>query len=132
MATLTISEINMLWKKVLKVVSEQLGDKRAFDAFFKDTYIYSLEDDQIVIGCDSSLSTSVLENRYKDLISEALLTTKNQVFKISFLSQDQITDSKENFSFQNNVEKVPFFKNNRLDPHYNFYIILYLYTLNLD
>ena len=106
MTTLTISEINMLWKKVLKVVSEQLGDKRAFDAFFKDTYIYSLEDDQIVIGCDSSLSTSVLENRYKDLISEALLTTKNQVFKISFLSQDQITDSKENFSFQNNIEKV--------------------------
>ena len=46
MTTLTISEINMLWKKVLKVVSEQLGDKRAFDAFFKDTYIYSLEDDQ--------------------------------------------------------------------------------------
>ena len=120
MTTLTISEINMLWKKVLKVVSEQLGDKRAFDAFFKDTYIYSLEDDRIVIGCDSSLSTSVLENRYKDLISEALLTTKNQVFKISFLSQDQITDSKENFSFQNNVKKVPFFKNNRLDPHYNF------------
>lgn len=119
MGTVTISEINTLWKNVLKAISDQLGDKRAFDAFFKDTYIYSMEDDQIVIGCKSSLSTNILETRYKDLISSIISNENHQSYKVSFVSADEIRKSSTNLN-EIIIKKAPYFENNRLEPTYTF------------
>lgn len=119
MGSLTVTEINKLWKSVLKTISDQLKDKRAFDAFFKDTYIYSYEGDKITIVCASALSTSILENRYKDIISSALASKTNETCNLTFICEEDVINTRVS-SVTKNEEKPVFFPNNRLDPNYNF------------
>lgn len=120
MNELSISEINSLWRKVLNTLKSELDDKRAYDAFFKDTYIYSLDDNEIIICCDSNLSSSILQSKYQNLIISALPFQTNESYKIKFITNEEIEEKHSTNAVYKSFEKPLFFTKNRLEPRYNF------------
>ena len=45
----SISESTRLWEKALKKIQEKLNDKKAFDSWFENSYIYDVKGNVISV-----------------------------------------------------------------------------------
>ena len=114
----SVSEINTLWKRILEHTKEQLRDKRLYDSFFKDTYIYKIEGEKMIIACTSSLCVNFLQTKYLDFLTDIVRKDTQTNFSLVFELEDAL-------KMQTADETVPtkkptFFPNNFLEPAYNF------------
>ena len=117
----SISELNNLRKRVLNKISDQINDPKAFDAFFKETFIYTVEDNVMYVCCSSVLASKILQAKYLDLITSLVSSESNKNYKISFLSTDEKIEIGDSYFNTPSIQKKPaFFPNNRLEPQYNF------------
>lgn len=62
---------NQLWEAVLGELELSLS-KANFTTWFKSTFIYSIDDDSIIIGVPNAFTKAWLENKYHDHISAAI------------------------------------------------------------
>ena len=111
----TISEITQLWDRVLNYIRERLNDNRTFDAFFKPTYIDSIEGSKIIVVANSSLAETVLTNKFKELVKEAVLRATQTDFDITFVTKDKVTKQAEE-----KKNKPSYFADSRLDRRFSF------------
>lgn len=94
MSTKTLNEIVELWHRVQLELNDQLNDRIVYDSFFKETYIYSIDGNKMIVACDSSLAATILHDKYIDLIEETVNKLTDTLFKISFINADDIKSKK--------------------------------------
>jgi chromosomal replication initiator protein len=113
----TLSEISNLWQRILEGLSKDL-DKMVFDAFLKDSYIYSIEGDKIIVGCNSDLSENVLNEQYKDPIVVRVNKETGSNFTVVFVNSEKLKN--KNATELVNKSEYKFFNNIKLDQQFTF------------
>lgn len=95
-----------LWQAILGEM-ELLISKPNFTTWFKQTYIYSYEDNGVVIAVPNAFTKNWFEKKYHNLISKALQNiTDSPTIKISYkiIAKDDLQKNKEGVA-QNNTKK---------------------------
>ena len=114
----TISEIAMLWQKVLKILEKKLDEKQIFDVFFADSYIHEINNETIIVVANSQVAVTLMNNRYKDLIIETIEEVTQSHFNVVFLEASEIQNTKGPTPVA--VKKVEYFKDARINPDSTF------------
>ena len=117
MVDISISTLEKTWQRVLDSAKEELKDPRLFDAFFKDTYIYKVEGDKLIISCANSLSANLLKLKYVDFLKDIVYRETQTNFDLEFDLDSDLKDPDDNTKI---VKKPTFFPNNFLEPNYTF------------
>lgn len=112
----TISEITQIWDRSLVKLQERLPDRHVYSAFFADTYIHSISNGLITAIATSSLSKTMLNTSYLDLIEEVVGEITQSNYKINFIEKGEITRVSEIISEQ----KAAFFKNSKVKANLTF------------
>lgn len=112
----TVSNISILWKKVLTKLENEI-DKPIFNSFLQDSYIHSVNGDTINVACNSSLAATILKQQYIDLITEIVNTLTETNFKLKFYNSDDLKKEKA-ISLENDTQT--YFKGCSLDTTFNF------------
>ena len=115
MVTPSLSEIAQIWERVLDRVGQKINDRHIFDSFFADSYIHTVQNDEIVVVANSGLATNLLSTRYADMISQAVLDVTQTNFKLKFLQKDQL----EKIPTQK-TQKASFFANSFVNRKFTF------------
>jgi chromosomal replication initiator protein len=118
MNTNTLSEITALWKRVLDALSQKINDSRIFNAFFKDTYIYSINSKEIIVACNSSLTATILHDKYKDLVDKTVYELTGTDFDVAFINEEDLKSKDIDKIISQNKPK--FLQNCELSPNYTF------------
>ena len=118
MSELTKSEKEKLRNKVLEKLQNKIK-RTVYDAFLKDTYIYNIEDNTLIIACSSSLNANYIESRLLKEVNEAITEVTETNFQVKFLGLQDLKKNKANTPL-NNYEKHPIYTNNLLKPELNF------------
>ena len=113
----TLSEITNLWNKVLSECENKIDDQRIFDAFFKDTYIHSIDGESMIISCNSSLTTTILHDKYKDIITSIVDELTGTNFEVNFVTESELKDTSKKLVID---DKPKFFTNCFVSPNYTF------------
>lgn len=122
---LSVTDSNILWNKALKKVESSINNKRLYDTFFKDTFIFSCENNVLSIECPSQFVKTYLESRYTDLLSSIASEVANEQIKVKFTYgsvKDGDIGGPNKAILQPNayVEKSPYFVNSHLDENFTF------------
>lgn len=115
----TISEITQLWGRVLKKVEEKLGEKKIFDSFFADSYIYEMKGSTLVVVVNSKVASTLLQTRYLSLIEEATYEITESNFKFEFVLESDIQNSSLK-TVQSAPKEVPYFKDSHINKDLTF------------
>src|SRR5574344_154255 len=114
----TLSEIASLWNRVLNELSKQINDSRIFDVFFKDTYIYSIDGKEMIVACDSSLVTTILHDKYQDLVTPTVDSLTGTNFDVTFVNNNDLKNKTSTYIIVDN--KPRYFENSEISPYYTF------------
>lgn len=118
MTTKSLNEIAALWNRVQLTLQEQIQEKMVYDSFFKDTYIYTIEGNKMIIACGSHLAASILHDRFLDLIEDVVNKLTDTEFKISFINAEDLkTKSIDDIVVES---KPKFMQNCSLSPLFTF------------
>src|SRR5574344_255809 len=114
----TLSEIASLWNRVLNELSKQINDSRIFDVFFKDTYIYSINGKEMIVACDSSLVTTILHDKYEDLVTQTVDSLTGTNFEVTFVNNSDLKNQTPTEIVADTHPK--FFQNSEISPNFTF------------
>lgn len=78
------TQVNELWEKTLSILKEELTEV-SFNTWIKSIKPISLDNTTFKLGVPNNFTKDILENRYKDLIINALKSVSNRTFSIDFL-----------------------------------------------
>ena len=80
----SISESTRLWEKALKKIQEKIDDKKAFDTWFENSYIYDVKGNVISVVVANKVAKTLLSSRYADLIKSIVndLTDDEYIIKV--------------------------------------------------
>lgn len=109
---------NQLWNKFLEEIKDKMSPI-SFETWFKDTYLYKIENNKAIVIVPMQLHKKNLKENYKDLISEIFNSITGTNFEFEFLMEDEI---KKNEPVHTIEQGVPY--NNpeqaNLKPNYTF------------
>lgn len=114
---------DMIWKNFLSQIKKRFSSL-GYDTWFKDTYLYSLGDEAVIVVPTIAHKKHLAET-YKDLIEEILNNVTGTNFTLKFVLENEII-KKEKEEIILNSEKedegVPFnsYKKANLNPDYTF------------
>lgn len=114
----SLTELTNLWLRVLENANNQIKDQRIFDAFFKDTYIFSVNGKEMIIGCNSSLTTTILHEKYEELLTSIVNELTGSNFELTFADSQEL--SKKPSSAIINDSKPKFLQNCFVSPNFTF------------
>ena len=86
----TLSEIAQIWDRVLEKLQTRINDRHIFDSFFGDTYIHSLENDEIKVVVNSGLAANLLSTKYLDVLNMTVVEVTQTNFKLAFLQKGEL------------------------------------------
>lgn len=111
----TISELQNLWFKIKNELEKNIEDSRFFDVFLSDSFIHSINDDELTLVVGSSLAVTVLSSKYQSTIQDAAKSVLGHSIKLKF-------DTKDNLKQEVQLEepKDVFFKNEIINPSFTF------------
>ena len=111
----TLSEIAQLWDRVLEKLQTRINDRHIFDSFFSDTYIHTIDGDEIKVVVNSGLAANLLSTKYLDVLGLTVSEITQTNFKLNFV---QKVDLEKNIK---TTEKKPaFFANSFVNRKYTF------------
>ena len=113
----TLSQNNELWNNILSTVSQE-NDKTIFDAFFRNTKIYTVDGNKIYILCESKLSKEILRDRFSDYLSQKIHQHTSSNYIPVFVTGDDVKEKKKFVT--SSTEELSYFKNSILDTNYTF------------
>ena len=114
----SISEIAMLWQKVLAKLEQKLDEKQIYDAFFANSYINEISNETIIVVVNSAVAVTLMNNKYKDLIIETVGEVTQSHFNVVFVQEADIAKNKD--VTQIISKKVEYFKDAKLNPDSTF------------
>ncbi|SEO40426.1 chromosomal replication initiator protein [Amphibacillus marinus] len=105
-----MENIEELWASTLLAIKEKVS-KPSFDTWLKNTNANSITEDTLIISAPNEFARDWLENRYTNLISEAIFEVTGAKLKTKFIIPED--ESETNDQASNQTAKVP--KHNALD-----------------
>lgn len=113
----SISEITQLWDRSLARIKEKITERHVYDAFFTNTYIYTINGDTISVVANSNLAKSVLASTYTNLVEEIVADITESNYRIDFIVAEEISTTVEK-----PVEKArsSFFQTSKINPKFTF------------
>jgi len=94
-----------IWQTALGELEVTLS-KANFTTWFKDTFIFSIKDDEVIIGVPNAFSEEWLQNKFHQQITQTLTKILPKVKKISYKVSSQTQAPKPTVSFQKEQEPV--------------------------
>lgn len=91
------TQLKQLWEKTLDIIRSELTEV-SFNTWIKSCEPLSISSDEIKIGVPNEFTRDILEQRYKDLISNAIKLVSSKKYNIQILIESEIPDE----SAQNN------------------------------
>ena len=88
----SISEITQLWDRILPRIKEELNNNMVFDAFFTDSYIDSIQGNEILVVVSTLTAANVLSDNYKELINKVISDATESNFSAKFITADQVKE----------------------------------------
>lgn len=113
----TLSQNAILWNRVLAKLKETV-DARIYDAFIEASYIYSIENNAVLIACETSFGASFLHDNYSDLIAKIINELTGSNYKVLFSKTDELTDKKKDELIEESNPK--FLENSIISPEFTF------------
>ncbi len=114
-------DLEQIWTRVIESFKYESNiDEITFTNFFASTYIYSIEDNKIIVACPNQVVASILSSSYRDQFLKIILENTGTNYSIIFVSQDQLQSKNKDkvisdLSIMNN-----FFNKSRLNENYTF------------
>lgn len=90
----SISETTRLWEKVLKKIDEKLNEKKTYDTFFADSYIYDISGNTITVVAKNVLAKTLLNGQYYKMVSGVLSDITEDTYKLVFLAPEDVSGGK--------------------------------------
>ena len=121
--TISISESTRLWEKTLKRIEEKLNEKKTFDSFFANSYIYDITNNVISVVASSQVAKTVLERQYADLVRDALSDVSEENYVVKYYTEDQLESKPKTVVTPATPAKEfkgGFFENSKLNPNLTF------------
>ena len=108
-----------IWDKILNSIKDSNKvSNQLFNAYFKKTFISSVEGSKIIVGCESAAGTNILKNNFKELFLSNVAKTTGTDFDIVFVP---LVELKVKTKEQIIKESDPvYFKSSKLDPSFTF------------
>lgn len=112
----TISELAMLWSRILEKIRIRLGEDGApvFDTFFKDTYISEIRGNKLIIATNTLVAENCLNSSYKGMVDEIVRDSMESDFEVTFVHLTSEAKEKSDDS------RPTFFASSKLNPAYTF------------
>ena len=82
---------DLLWSKVLEKINEKVTSL-VYKTWFKDTFIYKIENNILTIAVPYEMHIKNLSERYLEYIVGALTELTNNVYDIDFILQEKIQE----------------------------------------
>ena len=114
----TLNSQQKLRQRILESLKEIITDKSYYNLFFKDTYIYAVDGNRIIVCCDNNVSL-IEVIKYSDIITEKIREVTETDFSIEFVSKKDL-ESKNKKDILGSTYTQPFFKNAKLEPSFTF------------
>ena len=117
----SISESTRLWEKALKKIQEKIDDKKAFDTWFENSYIYDVKGNVISVVVANKVAKTLLSSRYADLIKSIVndLTDDEYIIKV-YVEEDLASRPITTKVNAEEEEDVQYFKDARISPNLTF------------
>ena len=117
----SISESTRLWEKALKKIQEKIDDKKAFDTWFENSYIYDVKGNVISVVVANKVAKTLLSSRYADLIKSIVndLTDDEYIIKV-YVEEDLASRPVTTKVNAEEEEDVQYFKDARISPNLTF------------
>ena len=116
----SISEVTQLWDRSLKKIEEQLGEKQLFDSFFASSYIYEIRGSTIVVVVNSALAKSLINSKYKDLVTGVVNEITQSNFQLDFVLEQDVKNQESVQSSFVPVKKQQYFQDAALNTNLTF------------
>lgn len=114
---LTLLQTSQLWDRVLNHIKSTI-DIKVFAVFFEGSKIQKIENDTFFILCNSTLSKTILTDKYKEDIEGILNRETLEECKVQFISEEDL--SPEQPKNDDIFENLHYFKNSIISPTYTF------------
>jgi chromosomal replication initiator protein len=92
----SLSEIAQLWDRVLDRLQQKVNDRHIYDSFFSDTYIHTINNDEIRVIVNSGLAANLLSTKYLDVITMAVADVTQSNFKLAFIQKSELEKAPKN------------------------------------
>lgn len=121
----TLSEMTKLWDKTLKKIKENIHDNWTYETFFANSYIYDRDGDTLIIVSANQVAKIQLQNKYSDLITDAISEFEDDIYKIRVITEDELTKkgpgkSAQTIKVVEQKEKANFFADAEIKPNLTF------------
>lgn len=97
------SKYGDIWNSVLLKLEQEINDANAFESFFFDTKIVSIDGNTITISAPNAFSAEILNRRYLELIQSLLNETTQSNYKCTIIDASTITEKTVTLSPQKPV-----------------------------
>ncbi len=114
----SVSETTKLWGRILNFIKDELDENVVYDSFFKDSYVQSIEDNTILVLVNSSLTKTLLQTKYKDLVDEAVREVTESDYVVEYVTQDELKNHVQ--SKPGSQKQQTFFESAALNPKQTF------------
>ena len=107
-----------LWNSFLDKIKQEL-QPMTYDAWFSETKIVKIEDNEITISVPMHVHKKMLSENYNEMISEIFTEITGTNFKFNYLTEDEIEENIKIDTENIGVPSISTFETN-LNPNYTF------------
>ena len=110
-----------LWDKFLELIKEKISSI-AYDTWFKDTFIHSIEENKVIVIVPMQLHKKNLGENYLQLITDTFNDLTGTNFDFEFDLEDELSSKTNNSSIKKEESGIPFYNPEQanLNPNYTF------------
>lgn len=114
----SVSEIAMMWQKILTKLKKEINDSQIFNAFIEDSYIEEVKGNTLYIKVKSQTSATLLQGKYNDLLNSVIEEVSGNKYNLSFVikGKDQIKTTME----AEETQESQYFKDAKLNENVTF------------
>jgi chromosomal replication initiator protein len=112
----SITELSNIWSRVLTKLKDEINNNHIFDVFFKDSYIYTINQGKMYIVVTSGLAVNLIETKYHDMLDSIVKDVTQTDYKLVITKQEDLDNNK----LPSAKEETVFFKDSKINPRYTF------------
>ncbi|MCQ2911909.1 MAG: chromosomal replication initiator protein DnaA [Bacilli bacterium] len=113
---LTVSELTSLWDRTLSKIKIKIGDPIVYDSFFAESYIHSVQNNEIVVVVNSGLAATIIKMKYIDIVNSAINEVTGSDFEFIFVIESELS----NLTAKKQTAKPEYFTDSVLNQNYTF------------
>lgn len=112
----SISEITQMWDRILPRIKEELGNNLVFDSLLADSYIDSIQGNEMLVVVNTLMAANVLNDNYKEMVNKVI----SEATESNFIAKFMTIDEAKKKTIVQEPETPAYFGDSVLNPNYTF------------